>query len=136
MHRKKLRFEVSFREVALKYILRPAQPLLLWSELLRFRVNIQGTFYPKPPTVMGMLVFQKNYQPRAGKGKRFQVPPLAPQGKSPLPQTSGQPRSHGQQFQGSAIRLLQRRYQGRPSCHTAQEGPVAAVPSSGMWQKR
>lgn len=85
MHRKKLRFEVSSREVALKYILRPAQPLLLWSGLLGFTVNIQGTFHPKPPTVVGMLVFQKNYQLWAGKGKRFQVPPLPPQGKSLLP---------------------------------------------------
>lgn len=84
---REMRFELPPKEGVLKCILRPAQLLPFLKSLCcwGFRVNIQGTFHPESPAVMGVLGFQKDYQPQAGKGKRLQVPPLLPNRRAHCP---------------------------------------------------
>lgn len=94
-------------------------------QLLRFRVNIQGTFCPKPPAMIGTTNagFSERLPATDREKEVISGAPFIPPTEGPTAQTSDQPRSPGRQLQGLVTRLLWRETQRKQVPAPCAGGP-------------
>lgn len=112
-----INFEFSSKRIAPISVFRPAQPLPVSSPsssavllLLRFSVNIQWTFRPRPPEMMDTVNAGISERLSAARSERKVISgaPFLPDRRAYCPRPLASQGLLARQFQGLAIRLLWR----------------------------